>query len=93
VGLPEYLVKREYLRLDEEEKEYYTKATLEGESSYSAKDIDSRSRTYTVNAISYFNRGLLRLQLNQKESGCLDLSNAGELGYAKAYDVINTHCQ
>ena len=44
------------------------------------------------NYIYYFNRGLLELQIGQKESGCADLSKAGELGYFKAYEMIKKYC-
>jgi len=38
IGLPEYLIESEYLKLDENQKEYYVKATIGGESFYTAKD-------------------------------------------------------
>jgi tetratricopeptide (TPR) repeat protein len=41
---------------------------------------------------SYFLRGLAKLILGQIDSGCLDLSKAGELGYFDAYDVIKEYC-
>jgi len=31
--------------------------------------------------------------LGQKDSGCLDLSKAGEMGYMNAYDAIKEYCQ
>ena len=34
-----------------------------------------------------------KLKLGQKESGCLDLSRAGELGYNEAYEAIKKYCQ
>ncbi len=40
----------------------------------------------------YHNRGLTKLYLGQKDSGCLDLSKAGELGYYEAYDAIKEYC-
>ena len=43
-------------------------------------------------ADSYNNRGLLKLSLGQKDSGCLDLSKAGELGNEVAYDAIKKFC-
>jgi len=43
---------------------------------------------------AYFKRGLLRIShLNQKESGCLDLSKAGELGENYAYSAIQDLCK
>lgn len=38
VGLPEYLVESEYLKLEEDKKLYYVKASIGGESFYTAKD-------------------------------------------------------
>jgi len=43
-------------------------------------------------AAAYLNRGLIKIGLEQKNSGCLDLSKAGELGYAKAYESIKYYC-
>ncbi len=40
----------------------------------------------------YYNRGLAKIGLGQKDSGCLDLSKAGEMGYADAYEFINEYC-
>ena len=36
-------------------------------------------------------RGIIKLALNDT-TGCLDLSKAGELGYAAAYNVIRDYC-
>ncbi len=41
----------------------------------------------------YMARGLAKIILNQKDSGCLDLSKAGELGARGAYDSIKKYCQ
>jgi len=43
-------------------------------------------------AMAYYDRGLSKLLLGLKDSGCLDLSKAGELGYADAYDAIREYC-
>ncbi|WP_396170577.1 tetratricopeptide repeat protein [Flavobacterium sp.] len=40
----------------------------------------------------YLNRGLTKLKLNQKDSGCLDLGKAGELGNNRAYELIKKYC-
>jgi tetratricopeptide (TPR) repeat protein len=40
----------------------------------------------------YFNRGLAKLNLKQTNSGCLDLSKAGELGVKEVYDIIKENC-
>ena len=43
-------------------------------------------------ADAYNNRGLIKILLNQMDSGCLDLSKAGELGHPTAYDTIKEYC-
>ena len=42
--------------------------------------------------VAYYNRALIKLNLNDKEGACMDLSRAGELGYEKAYQVIRENC-
>ncbi|MBL7909064.1 MAG: serine protease [Bacteroidia bacterium] len=42
---------------------------------------------------SFYIRGLARIKLGQNESGCKDLSKAGELGEIKAYDAMKQHCK
>jgi len=43
-------------------------------------------------ADAYFGRGLAKILSGQKDDGCLDLSKAGELGYAEAYEAIKESC-
>jgi tetratricopeptide (TPR) repeat protein len=43
-----------------------------------------------VKAYSY--RGLAKITIGQLDSGCLDLSKAGELGYSDAYEQIRKWC-
>jgi tetratricopeptide (TPR) repeat protein len=42
---------------------------------------------------AYYWRGLAKIELGYKESGCLDLSKAGELGYSEAYEAIKKYCK
>lgn len=42
---------------------------------------------------AYFFRGRVKLLLDQKDSGCLDFSKAGELGYKDAYEAIKELCK
>ena len=42
---------------------------------------------------SFYIRGLARLKLGQNENGCKDLSKAGELGEAKAYEAMKQYCK
>lgn len=43
-------------------------------------------------AEAYYLRGLLHINVNEIESGCLDLSKAGELGFERAYQYIKEYC-
>ena len=45
-------------------------------------------------ADAYYNRGVSKLKLkNQKESACLDLNKATELGSKDAKEKIETNCK
>ena len=44
------------------------------------------------NATAYFNRGVCKILLEEKESGCLDLNRAGELGDTSVYATIEKYC-
>ena len=41
---------------------------------------------------AYFVRGICKINIGQLDSGCLDLSKAGEMGIGDAYDLIREHC-
>ena len=60
---------------------------------YGAKeDFDKAIILKPNDTLAYRNRGITKIALGQKESGCLDLSKAGELGDITAYDLIKKHC-
>ena len=40
----------------------------------------------------YFNRGIVKLTLKDKDGACLDWSKAGELGQENAYETIKIYC-
>ena len=44
------------------------------------------------NSGAYYARGLAKIVLGQKDSGCLDLSKAGELGFVDTYEAIKQFC-
>ena len=44
-------------------------------------------------ADAYYNRGIAKYDLGDKNGSCLDWSKAGELGDETAYDLIKEHCQ
>lgn len=57
------------------------------------KDSDEAIKLAPGNGMHYATRGLAKLQINSlKDSGCLDLSKAGELGYQLAYEAIKEYC-
>lgn len=43
-------------------------------------------------AMAYYNRGVSKLRLGQRDSACRDLSKASELGDEDAFDRIRKHC-
>ncbi|MCF8308130.1 MAG: tetratricopeptide repeat protein [Bacteroidales bacterium] len=43
-------------------------------------------------AEAYYNRGLTLIYLQDRHRGCLDMSEAGELGLKEAYKVIERYC-
>jgi hypothetical protein len=42
--------------------------------------------------LAYYHRGLAKILSGQKDNGCLDLSKAGDLGLAEAYESIKEYC-
>lgn len=56
------------------------------------KDLDRAIAIDPELNVAYFNRGIVKIELKRMDSGCLDLSKAGELGMEKAYDKIKEHC-
>ena len=73
------------------------KIYLEGSAQLPA--LVAQPAEYTCNEINpnnkdaYFLRGMILITIDQKEAGCVDLSKAGELGDADAYEMIRTYCQ
>jgi len=57
------------------------------------QDINKAIELNLNDANIYSLRGIAKIALGQKESGCLDLSKAGEMGYMKVYDLIKQYCQ
>lgn len=44
-------------------------------------------------AQAFYNRGLVQIVLKERQTGCMDISKAGELGIDKAYELIKISCQ
>ncbi len=64
-----------------------------GDYSGAIQDFNKAIELDPNDAEAYGGRGLAKILLGQKDSGCLDLSKASKLGYMGAYDVIKKHCQ
>jgi tetratricopeptide (TPR) repeat protein len=57
------------------------------------RDLDESIKLAPGNGRHYMMRGLAKLGINSlKDSGCLDLSKAGELGIQDAYEAIKEYC-
>ena len=56
------------------------------------QDCTSAIKLSPKHAEAYYVRGLIKHSLGDENSGCLDLSKAGELGYTQAYKVISDYC-
>ena len=52
-----------------------------------AIEIDKNDR------LSYYHRALAKIEIEDFESACVDLSKAGELGYTQAYEYIKSCCK
>jgi len=59
----------------------------------SSKNSDMVIRFKSDSAYAYLKMGMAKTAAKQKESGCLDLSKAGELGMQTAYDLIRKLCK
>jgi len=68
-------------------EEYYdsgVETLASGDYQGAIKDFNKAIEINPKDADAYYNRGLAKIGLGQKYSGCLDLSRARELGYFKA---------
>jgi tetratricopeptide (TPR) repeat protein len=56
--------------------------------------FDDYTRAIEINphfAEAYYNRGLVQIYMKDTRKGYLDISKAGELGIAAAYELINNY--
>jgi tetratricopeptide (TPR) repeat protein len=65
---------------------------LSGNLPESITDYSRSIELYPYLAEAYYNRGLIKIYLKEKEKGCMDISTAGELGVKDAYSVIKKFC-
>jgi tetratricopeptide (TPR) repeat protein len=56
-------------------------------------DFNIAIRLDPLHELAYYNRGIVRFKLGDKEGACLDWSKAGELGLIEAYDNIKKKCK
>jgi len=56
-------------------------------------DFDEALAIEPSYSAAFYSRGYAKLNLNKKQSACLDFSKAGELGYEGAYEAIGKYCQ
>jgi hypothetical protein len=87
-GICYYNLKKHAAAIAEIDK-YFRKANFDLK-----KDEEEGVQTVDVENLSlaYFYRGLSKIELKNKQSGCADLSKSGELGFSDAYDVIQEKC-
>jgi tetratricopeptide (TPR) repeat protein len=80
---------------------YYT---MRGEAKYRLGDIEGATDDFTwviksfgsdrsEKAKAYFWRGLIKIELAQKESACADLKKAAKKGFLKAYEILQAYCE
>ena len=84
------------LALAQTAENYFDKGVAKGEKGDFIGALNDLNKAIEINpndALAYGNRGLSKIALGQKDSGCLDFSKAGEMGYMDAYDAIKEYCQ
>jgi tetratricopeptide (TPR) repeat protein len=86
---------------NQDDAQYYN---IRGQAKYQLQDykgaiddynavIKSRISGKYQKSEAFYWRGLVKIDMGQKESGCLDLREAGKLGYVKAFEAIMGYCQ
>ena len=70
---------------------YYNRGNLMAISGKLPEAYDDYTRAIERNpnlGEAYYNRGLVQIFMKDTRKGCMDLSKAGELGIAAAYDIL-----
>ncbi len=73
---------------------YYNRANLKALSGSLPEAFDDYTQAIERNpylAEAYYNRGIVQIFMKDTRKGCLDLSKAGELGIAEAYEVLKRY--
>jgi tetratricopeptide (TPR) repeat protein len=55
-------------------------------------DLEKVINSNQKDGLAYYYRGKIKIQKNEMDSACLDLSKAGELGVEEAYELIKQTC-
>lgn len=70
----------------------YKEAIIDMDKSIQLYDEKKSIASGGDNSIAYYVRGISKIKLGKKNSGCTDLSKAGELGSSEAYKAIKEKC-
>ena len=74
---------------------YYNRANIYVKNERYFEALDEYNKAIKIDnefAEAYYNRGLVKILLNDISSGAKDLSRAGELGISESYNVIKRYC-
>lgn len=75
---------------------YYNRANLRALSGSLPEAYEDYSKAISLNpffAEAFYNRGVVQIFMKDTRKGCLDISKAGELGIAEAYEVLKRYAQ
>ncbi len=75
---------------------YYNRANLAALTGNLPEAFEDYTRAIELNpsfAEAYFNRGVIPIFMKDTRKGCLDISKAGELGIAEAYELLKRYAQ
>ena len=75
---------------------YYHRANLQALAGNLPEAYEDYTRAIDLDpafAEAYYNRGVVQLFMKDTRKGCLDLSKAGELGIAEAYETLKRYAR
>ncbi len=73
---------------------YYNRANLlalSGKLPDAYDDYSKAIELFPAFAEAYYNRGIIQIYMKDTRKGCIDISKAGELGIAKAYEILEEY--
>ena len=56
------------------------------------EDLNKAISYNSKKGVAYHNRAISKFEIGDTDGACLDLSNAGELGYMESYELIREYC-